>query len=68
MADFDRVDIDGFRIVRLKTQRTKLRRSKQLMKERESGMTPVLQQEIEAINREIKHLSEIIFRLSGERE
>ena len=70
MNCLDKGELEAYRVLRLKAQRSRLRRSKQwLTKEGASYFgAPSTQQQLDSINAEIRNISERIYRLVGERE
>lgn len=68
MADYDKYEIEALNVVRLKAQRSRLRRSKQLLKEGASSVTPQLRQQLDEINAEITRISKLLYEITGRYE
>ena len=68
MEAYDQDERDAMEVVKLKTQRDKLKRSRQELKRGVTVVTPQLRHELDALSAEITRLSHIIYRLTGEHE
>jgi len=68
MAEYDKGELDAMSLVRLKKRRSLLRQLKQNIKRESHIVTPVVHSQLDNINREIRYISDTIFRICGERE
>jgi len=65
---YDKGELEAISVVKLKTQRDQLRNRKAHIKLGVAVVTPGLRQEIDRINEQIRHVSEMIFQKTGARE
>jgi hypothetical protein len=68
MASYDQSEIEAINVVRLKAQRARLRRSKQVLKEGVAVVTPSLRKQLDDLDAQVRDISNRIFQLTGERE
>jgi len=68
MADYDQAELEAINVVRLKAQRARLRRSKQLLKEGVAVVTPSIRKQLDDLDDQVRDISNRIFKITGERE
>jgi len=68
MAEFDDAEIEAMNVVKLKARRARLRKAKTELKHGVAVVTPALRVQLDEINRQIRELSLIIYRITGEYE
>jgi hypothetical protein len=65
---YDKGELEAISVLRLKAKRDQLRHRKAQIKRGVTSVTPQLRQEIDRINWEIKHVSDLIYQQTGVRE
>lgn len=65
---YDQAEAEAINVVRLKAQRARLRRSKQLLKEGVVVVTPSIRKQLDELDAQIREISIWIHRITGDYE